>query len=1176
MENILSKRIKHLVAAVLIFSLFLAVFLLLRRNPSNSLIQSIVQQRIQKLEQVLEGRIQQVIFRSRKVYQRYRENSIRSADMKPRESLVVMEEGKISRYFGEVFFLSLKSIPLNQWVLINKKEWISLIKRLDENVYYTAPVLRLDEKKLFDILALPFSLMELKFSETADTNVNRAVYDKNKKMFFYSRVLRFSNNQLTLHLRLPKSRTHDYFNRGRILFLFLFGAVLLVFLGVFLRDRIGRRASFLVSLMCFGGLLIVGLQLVKRFVTPHLSLRILFVHFSSIYQCLIVSLFVYWVLYVATRRIKSAGAGLVVYNILVGTGLYFSISLLEALDFFFASFNFHPQYLSFMVILLIWHLMPVTAVRKVELPRTIRSLLQVVLIQVPFILAYFFLWKFDGIILLYLFFMSGVMVIALFMDWKFVPHTVILFMISISVSLLISKFSYEDNREFVSQYLKNVFSNQKVYGKFIAHEIVKELNNVQDEFKDFFREDKKSVLEKCWRNSFASRDNIASGIFVVSREGEVVNSFSYQIPYLRMKSKNLFPFWAIENTTAELYGELISLAAASISIFSGEDYLGDIVVQVLDSPELILKDQEKINIFTLDRKILGSNFSYIKLNEKNQIVENPSNINLRNISGILEYNNQWIRFRFMNIMYHGYIFRFDKNSVIVFFPIDRFISNISELVEIFLFFMAFLLLFYSKDLKLLRWRDVYYSFSMRVFLILIVISLFTAVIFSLFSLNFNSRSQERQFQHIIYQRGRTAENIGNNLIDQDGELTQNHIFLLSRILNSDLSLYQDGELQYTSNYRKIIQSQIPLYLHSHYMELLNVRNQKFVLINNDGISHLYFKVAKYVFDLEVPFGQSALVSDKKYYVDFLLALFFILASIGFTIAFIFRNKIVYPINELNQGMSDVEKGHLRPLDRIPSETEIKSLYVGFNSMVEGIKEQKKNVSEISRMKTLIKLGRRVAHEIKNPLTPIKLSAEQILRSIKDKGEGYENIIKRSVQFIIDESNHLKKVSYGFLDLSRMDELNVQAFDFLEIIEEEIFVSRQIYQKVVFELHCEKNEYKVYWDKVKIKQVLRNLLNNSIEAIGKETGRIEIRIKSLDDQIVFEIADNGMGMTPVDIENAFDVDYSTKDVGTGLGLFIVKRILELHHGKIHIKSEKSSGTTVTMELPVDLRGKVKRG
>jgi signal transduction histidine kinase len=554
-------------------------------------------------------------------------------------------------------------------------------------------------------------------------------------------------------------------------------------------------------------------------------------------------------------------------------------------------------------------------------------------------------------------------------------------------------------------------------------------------------------------------------------------------------------------------------------------------------------------------------------------VENPSNINLENITGILEHSSQWTQFKAMAMVFKGYIFRHSGHAVIIFFPGNTLFKNLSEVTKIFLMLSLLVLLFYAKDLKKIEWRSIYYSFSIRVFTILILISFLTAIVFSVFFINFSTRTSEQKVMRMVYESGRTAQNIAYDLFEDSGEFSQDLLFSMSNILNGDVSVYENGGLVETSNYRKIINSQIPLYLHSHILTLLNEKNQKFVLFEDEKSFHLFYKIYDYIFMVEFSNKWEKGLSEERYYTDFIITLFFILIIIGFAAAFFFRNKIISPIDGLNKGMAEVERGNLPKLEPVPSEIEIKSLYMGFNSMIEGIREQQKAISAMSRMKTIIRLGRRVAHEVKNPLTPIKLSAEQILKALKDKNPNYEEIIKQSVNYIIDETEHLKRVSYGFLDLSRLDEINAEEFDLVDLIREELFNVTQIYSHIDFSFFAESGEgeaktMNVTLDKIKIKQVLKNLITNSIEAIGEKKGEIRINLEKNDryKRVTVEVADNGGGMDERKIERAFEVDYSTKDIGTGLGLFIVKRIVELHKGGIEIHSEENKGTRVILDLP----------
>jgi signal transduction histidine kinase len=913
------------------------------------------------------------------------------------------------------------------------------------------------------------------------------------------------------------------------------------------------------------------------------------VAFNSIYQLLVLVFFLVSALYFARKWFKSKTLAYLLFN----AGM---VIVLILSDLLFGSVNFNYQeigldYLSFLLLLFFLHLLPLVFVRAVafDFYKQLKSnkdrffkAAGYLLLQVSVVLAMYYLFRFHVANALVI---SVVSFILLFFKRRFLSRTIVIFLLAVSVYNLVSGHALREKQEFVSSNLRQIFLNQSNYAKFIAREIVHQINSDTKDLYEFFQGDTSNRLEHIWRRTIASRENIASGIFILSRDNEELSYFAFQMPpFLKAKTREFFPLWAIEDTTAEIHGKEIPLAIASTGIYKDAQYLGRIIVMVLDSPELLLRYQEKINIFTIDNRINGKDLSYIKLNSKNQVLENPSNINLENVSGILAGNNRWITFESVDLVFNGYIFkesgmkegtiRRDPSTFIIFFPRDTIFKELSRIIKIFLFFSLFYLLFFIRDLQRIEWRTIYYSYSIRVFSFLILISMLTAIVFSIFFINFSYKSSEQKVMRIMYENGRTAQNTGYNMIKGMGEFNRVHLFDIAKILNADVTVYDEGGLVDTSNYRKLIDAEIPIYMHSKTLSLLNEKNQRFVLVEDSKGIHLFFKVYDYIFMVQYSNTWEETLSEGRYYTDFIITLFFILMVIGFWAAFFFRNKILSPIEGLNRGMAEVERGELPILENIPAEIEIKSLYTGFNDMIKGIREQKKNISEISRMKTIIRLGRHVAHEVKNPLTPIQLSAEQILRSLNDKNPDYEEIIRQSVNYIIDETEHLRKVSYGFLDLSKLDEINAEEFDLMELVCDEMFSVEQIYSHIDCSIYVDGNRVKnsapvniiVSLDKIKIKQVLKNLINNSVEAIGEKEGSVRLNIKQQYGRVMIRIDDNGVGMEETDFDRVFEKDYSTKEVGTGLGLFIVKRIVELHKGTIEICSEKNKGTVVVLDLP----------
>jgi signal transduction histidine kinase len=1178
MENLLSQRLKNLIVIAFVGVVFIT-YLVFIKPPGldRESIYKFALKSINAVEKKLEHHVLDYQDRARQVFRDYRSQNLSHSRLKPKEALIIEEKGVIKNYFGEIYHFKFPLLEPGGWSFIEHSDRVYFVGKMAEHVFYVRYFCDLGDNLLLQPMKQAFAFSEIKYSKIPlPAHENKYIYDNINNLFFYYHLLTGSNGQFILHLKFSGQDIENYYKKKEKIFFYpVIGLFLLLGMSYFYEQKkiISQLLwlAFLVDLFFF--LPLVGgcdLYLKLKVIGTTLS-------FPSLYQVLVILLFLLSILYFFKGHIKNPIVSYILFNVSLLVVVLVCDGIFKGVQFNYQDFSLNHVVL--IVVTFLIHLIPLFFIGRAapgffkEAKTTKQKMVRggiFLLVQTLVILLIYLQFKTSW---LNIFILSVIAFILLLMKPSVLARAAIIFLLAISIYQLIAHHSLKEKKEFIENNLKNIFLNQSNYAKFIAREIVHEINLSSSDFYEFFQGDTSSKLESIWRRTIASRENIASGIFVVSKEDEVLSYFSYQIPFLKVKTRNIFPFWAMENTTAEVYGREIPLAAAYISIFKEWENLGRIYVLVYNSPELLLRYQDKMNIFTIDSKIDGSDFSYIKLNAVNQIVENPSNINLENITGILEHSGQWVQFEAMDMVFKGYIFRHNENAFIIFFPQDTFFKNLSEVTKIFLMLSLLVLLFYAKDLKKIQWRTIYYSFSIRVFTILILISFLTAIVFSVFFINFSTRTSEQKVMRMVYENGRTAQNIAYDLFEDSREFSQDLLFTMSNILNGDVSVYEHGGLVESSNFRKIINSQIPLYLHSNILSLLNEKNQKFVLFEDEKSFLLFFKIYDYIFMVELSNKWEKSLFEERYYTDFIITLFFILIIIGIVTAFFFRNKIISPIDGLNKGMAEVEKGHLHKLEQIPLEIEIKSLYMGFNSMIEGIREQKKTISAMSRMKTIIRLGRRVAHEVKNPLTPIKLSAEQILKALNDKNPNYEEIIKQSVNYIIDETEHLKRVSYGFLDLSRLDEINPEEFDLVDLTREELFNVTQIYSQIDFSFFAESGEGEkktmmVTLDKVKIKQVLKNLITNSIEAIGEKKGEIRINLgkNHQDKRVTIEVVDNGGGMDKREIERAFEVDYSTKDIGTGLGLFIVKRIVELHKGSIEILSEENKGTRVILDLP----------
>jgi signal transduction histidine kinase len=1170
MEIVLSKRIK----IVILILLYVAFFWIAGSQLSETTDQKKrdriyrrLDREVKSVETHLKDKIDKNLKRGDLLARRFGDGTLVHEEMRPGEALVEERENKVGEYFGEIYHVRFYRMEVGKWRFIENNDHLYFLQKCSQNLFYVKHLFPVEQNFILERLNFPRSFGELEYLDIPySSQMRRFSYDSARDLYYYDHILEGTNHQLFLHIRLFPEGIEQYLTRQRHVVTFGIVIMALFFLGIMFiaRKNVLER---LVAKIAFSAIFGILFYLSQAYGEKNIFLDVLGMRLNSIHEVLILAAFINYLLFILVRRLSRLWPGIVFFNVVVFTSVLSIDRILSSVHFYYSSFNFNLNYFSLLSVLFLLHLAPTWFVFGYKGKLDTSSTFRLLGFQALVVVLYYY-WLPDYVFAAAYF--SVILLLSVIPERRFLFRILFLFFAALSIYSFVSHNSIQSKQAFISRNLKNIFLNQGNYAKLIAREIVHEINSASKDFKEFFNGYPAKKLERIWRNSLAARENAGSGIFVLNKDKEILTSFSDQIPYIDVKHRDFFPVWAIEETEASLFGKEITLAVASTSVFDGSKLLGYIIVQVLNSPELILKERESINIFTINRRIEQLGLNYIKLSRDNRILENPSNINLQDIKGLLRERDRWIQFRFMDLNFTGYSFRDASNSIIIFYPEKSWVTQLAETIKIFLFLMVFYFIFSFRELRRTQWRLLLVSFSIKVFAILILLSLLTAVVFSVFSLDLNVKSSQRHLRQLALERGAAAQNIVNDLLMEDRPFDQNQLFFLSRMIERDITVYFHGQFLYTINYKKIIESRVPEYLSSNVRHSLEEKNQKFFIESGGDAFQLHFKSGDYIFNIDFAFTLEDLIGGRGDYEDYIITLFFILFVCGFSAAFFFRNKIMSPIDTLNKKMAEVKTGRLTALEAIPSDEELQSLYLGFNSMVEGIREQRKNISEISRMKTLVNMGRRVAHEVKNPLTPIKLSAEQILRSLRDKRDKYEETIEKSVKFIIDETDHLRKVSYGFLDLSRLDKIESVSFDIVELLQEEVFHLRQIYPRIEFELETGPKRLPVTMDQVKIKQVVTNVILNSIDAIGEREGRIRIEayLRSLDgdNRVILKFADNGIGMDDDEVRRMFDEDYSTKETGSGIGMFVIKRIVDLHKGVVEIQSEKGEGTVFTIELP----------
>jgi two-component system nitrogen regulation sensor histidine kinase NtrY len=264
------------------------------------------------------------------------------------------------------------------------------------------------------------------------------------------------------------------------------------------------------------------------------------------------------------------------------------------------------------------------------------------------------------------------------------------------------------------------------------------------------------------------------------------------------------------------------------------------------------------------------------------------------------------------------------------------------------------------------------------------------------------------------------------------------------------------------------------------------------------------------------------------------------------------------INIVSNGQTTTLALAVSPLPQ--ANGDFSGMIVVFDNLTQLIKAQK--------IATWKEIAQRVAHEIKNPLTPIQLSAERIIKMLRKQDTNSPTVIEEGARTIIQETRTIKSMVDEFSNFARMPKVELRPGDLRMLIEETVGLFRGIFGQVEFEIDVGTDlPATLQLDSEQIKRVMINIFDNAIEAMNKK-GKIRIRAAFEQRQklVSIEISDTGPGISVEDKTKLFLPYFSTKKKGTGLGLAIVNQIIREHHGSIRVENIQPTGAKFTIQLP----------
>lgn len=541
----------------------------------------------------------------------------------------------------------------------------------------------------------------------------------------------------------------------------------------------------------------------------------------------------------------------------------------------------------------------------------------------------------------------------------------------------------------------------------------------------------------------------------------------------------------------------------------------------------------------------------------------------------------------------------DDNFVVVVKRDNSSIEDITLFAYLFSAFLFLVALFRVTALLIwsrLHWSQLktYWQMNIRsqIHTTIIFISLFSFVVIGVATIFFfinryNRNNQDRLSKAMQVMVSEVQSKLSApGSYGQDGRLyyqgsrteLQTLVEEIAQVHSTDINIYDlDGNLQVSSNlfiYNKGILSKKmhPLaYYNLHELNTIQYPNEEQIggisyvsiyhpLRDDNGNAYAYLNIPSFT-------TQDELKQEISNFLMTIINLNAFIFLIAGTIALFLTNRITSSFLLISKKMQEVNLGKTNEEIEWKRNDEIGGLVKEYNKMVKKLEESAAALAKSEREGAWREMARQVAHEIKNPLTPMKLSIQYLQKAIDNNSANVKEMASSVAKTLVEQIDHLSKIASDFSQFANIGNPKKEVFDLHEML----YSLTSLYEtteNLLFKWVPVHHRIMVYADKTQLNRLFTNLLQNAMEACDNNSRRvISVSEEIREESIIVKVTDNGEGI-PLEMQSKiFIPNFTTKSSGTGLGLAMSKTIVEQAKGKIWFETVEGEGTTFYVELPI---------
>jgi len=393
-----------------------------------------------------------------------------------------------------------------------------------------------------------------------------------------------------------------------------------------------------------------------------------------------------------------------------------------------------------------------------------------------------------------------------------------------------------------------------------------------------------------------------------------------------------------------------------------------------------------------------------------------------------------------------------------------------------------------------------------------------------------------------------------NLFDLNGQL----------LVSSRPEIYDEGLISTRMNpeaYRKLVLENQSEYIHEDQIGNMRFLSAYVPFRDNNNEVKAY---------LNLPYFAKQGEFEKETS-DFLVAIiniFVVLLALSILAALFVSNRITKPLLTIQQSLANVSLDKINMPIEINSTDEIGSLVHEYNKMVSELQTNAEVLAKSERESAWRDMAKQVAHEIKNPLTPMKLSVQHLQRSLSVDDPEWKERLSRFSATLIEQIDTLSQIANEFSNFAKTPKANTEIIDLKKVIEASIELFRET-ENITIQFETPLETIEIHADRSHMTRVFNNLIKNAIQAIPSDRkGVIKLSIEEQDKNFLVAVADNGVGIVAEEVSQIFTPNFTTKSSGMGIGLAMVKSMVEQAQGEVWFETEAGVGTTFFVKLPVN--------